>query len=323
MSHTFELPKTPASTIDGHGYDSSDDDVEITEVSANFKVANIKRANPTAIEPMQLQKMGIATPPQSPPYPVGMPPHSHPHPVQETMPLLSQLLSNSNLEAPQGYMICVPCYLCKQPFNNLDRLKEHLSIHANILQQNALAEATESLRQSPQNRQLDDMNILYSCDYCGKIFNSKYKLGYHRRNHHREAEALRKAQQPTLKCYVCRKQYKRKTFLQLHLKAKHGIIQPVDQTSPSSETSVTTTNSTESITSTGLGGRQIWSTNLLNSLAAAQYNPANEPAQKYMSTSEAPEPEPPRQQNFATWEPEQKYPLRSPFFNPNFLNCDS
>ncbi|XP_068147163.1 zinc finger protein 692-like [Drosophila tropicalis] len=317
MSYTFELPKTPASTIDGHGYDSDDDDVQITAIYGSLKPTYIDIVAPTTVEPMQLPVMGIATPPQSPPYPVGMPPHA----AHESMPLLSELLSNSNIEAPQGYIISVPCYLCKQPFNDIERLKEHLSIHADIINQTALAEATVS-RETPQNRQSAGTNILYSCEFCGKIVNSKCKLSYHRRYYHREAVIQKRAQlqqakeanrPPDItKCHLCRKQYKRLTFLKLHLKRKHGVDQESPAPPTSSESSLSS-NSTESITSTELAGRQVWSTNLLNSLAAAQYNPANETAQKYMSSSEAE----PRQQHKPIFEPEPKYPLRSPFFNPN------
>ncbi|XP_017096748.2 proteoglycan 4 [Drosophila bipectinata] len=49
-----------------------------------------------------------------------------------SMPLLSDLLARNtqDLNVPPGFMLCIPCYLCQQPFGDIESFKAHLTQHA-------------------------------------------------------------------------------------------------------------------------------------------------------------------------------------------------
>ncbi|KAH8401525.1 hypothetical protein KR009_006200 [Drosophila setifemur] len=176
----------------------------------------------------------------------------------------------------------------------------------------------------------------YECAWCGKRLSSNQALKYHtNRFHlsHHPPDRIGRDVQKQYKCSACKRRYKRRTFLLMHLKFKHGVTGtlPVATTStspekppppeepPSPECSVSpgyTSASTKEMD----GRREVWCTRIYNAVAAANYQPSREPAAKYVS--------PPRQpQEHATSaelelalevkpKPKRKYPLRSPFFNP-------
>ncbi|XP_034477579.1 uncharacterized protein LOC117784081 [Drosophila innubila] len=159
----FELPKSPASTLNGEYYNDDDSDSEVEFVGtyrpqantinyANsqqiFEHANLNgncyiphitsnvgqaNLNDTGYIPHITSNVGqmpllLATPPQSP--------HETQTQTQDLdMPSLRTLLSYNY--APTGYIMHIPCFLCKQPFNNIDSLRNHLGMHAAQINRNS------------------------------------------------------------------------------------------------------------------------------------------------------------------------------------------
>ncbi|XP_016968447.1 uncharacterized protein LOC108036676 [Drosophila biarmipes] len=174
----------------------------------------------------------------------------------------------------------------------------------------------------------------FECEWCGKRLSSRQSLRYHENHFHAEEELpeseMAKEGQKQHRCATCKKRYKRHTFLLMHMKVKHGIIQsPKRVPEPDSPTAVAPAPAPPEVA--GLEStkpspverakKEIWSTRIYNAVAAAKYKPASERADKYLCA--------PRRQpelleaGFATPK-KQTYPLRSPFFNPDlWLDCDA
>ncbi|XP_017066487.1 bromodomain-containing protein 4A [Drosophila eugracilis] len=171
----------------------------------------------------------------------------------------------------------------------------------------------------------------FECDWCGKRLSSRQALRYHESHFHAEEQVVLKRNgkdtQKQHKCPTCKKRYKRRTFLLMHMKVKHGIVCPSksvpDPESPN-DADVSPLSPEVSVSPKSLpdkeSRKEIWSTRIYNAVAAAKYRPASEKADKYMNT--------PRQQKeqmvsgFATTT-KRTYPLRSPFFNPDlWLDCN-
>ncbi|XP_052842777.1 zinc finger protein 219 isoform X2 [Drosophila gunungcola] len=166
----------------------------------------------------------------------------------------------------------------------------------------------------------------FECEFCGKRLSSRQSVKYHESHFHSEeelpAERMGKNVQKQHRCSTCKKRYKRRTFLLMHMKVKHGIINVPAPGSPDVPASPEAEVSPEAETLPAEEpGRSVWSTRICNALATAKYEPARERADKYVNA--------PRQQSdqlesgFAT-KPKRTYPMRSPFFNPDlWLDCDA
>lgn len=160
----------------------------------------------------------------------------------------------------------------------------------------------------------------FGCKLCGKRLSSRQALKYHSRVFHQieelPSDRIGRNVQKQYKCTVCRRRYKRLSFLNLHLKYSHGIVAPQKQAEkPKSPPVDCEAPPSASPPAPEPGRKEIWSTRLYNAVAAAQYQPASEPAAKYLS--------PPRQHSASsdsgatsTTQPKRTYPMRSPFFNP-------
>ncbi|XP_020814513.1 LOW QUALITY PROTEIN: bromodomain-containing protein 4 [Drosophila serrata] len=175
----------------------------------------------------------------------------------------------------------------------------------------------------------------FQCNWCGKGLSSRQSVRYHQSRFHfmenPPTYTVSKKVQKHFKCTTCKKRYKRRTFLLMHMKIKHGICEsetaevvtlppPATVESPVMEGSLSPERPLSAASSEGTR-REVWSTKVFNAVAAANYSPATEPAAKYVN--------PPRQQSelpesgFAA-KPKRVYPMRSPFFNPDlWLDCDA
>ncbi|KAL7735937.1 hypothetical protein ACLKA6_002377 [Drosophila palustris] len=391
----FELPKSPASTLDEEcdNADDSDNDVEFVGVFAN-KQATSEQANLNNYASNQ-QTFGhansngncnitsnvgqmpllLATPPQSP------------HEKQDTslpsldMPILNALMSNNNLAGypPTGYVMHIPCFLCKQPFNDILSLRDHLARHATQINKTAggpppppppipvnsnhpdplpalaavsrlefanmpriingntrfpgIIAPVPFIPQFPTNMPTAiNMNTTYSapapvpatlpapapaskhkyiCKLCGKVLRSEVCLDIHERMHKITPEQRKKWNTRAFKCNLCRKSYRLEYNLVKHMHVRHKPL----ATAPAAPISQPELPSQPTPPSSGDGQiikkpckKAVWSTKLMNAVAAANYSPASESASKYKSPVEEVNPQS---------MPKQKYALRSPFCNPN------
>ncbi|EDV37672.1 uncharacterized protein Dana_GF11296, isoform B [Drosophila ananassae] len=165
----------------------------------------------------------------------------------------------------------------------------------------------------------------FGCELCGKKLSSRQALKYHSRVFHQiedlPSDRIGRNVQKLYKCTVCKRRYKRQSFLKLHLKYSHGIITPPKEAAEPESSTVDceappAAEKSASPPAHEPGRKEIWSTRLYNAVAAAQYQPASEPAAKYLS---APRQHPARTDSGDTsaTQPKRIYPMRSPFFNPD------
>ncbi|KAH8252732.1 hypothetical protein KR032_001499 [Drosophila birchii] len=172
----------------------------------------------------------------------------------------------------------------------------------------------------------DRMSGRFQCEWCGKRLSSRQSVRYHQSRFHFMEDPptykVSKKTQKHFKCTTCKKRYKRRTFLLMHMKIKHGIfgseaadttVPPAIVESPVEEEAPLSPERPSSQSSSEGTRREVWSTKLFNAVAAAGYSPATEPAAKYVNQ--------PRQQSELESEyvvkPKRVYPMRSPFFNPD------
>ncbi|XP_062128343.1 sal-like protein 3 [Drosophila sulfurigaster albostrigata] len=367
----FGLPTSPESSED-YNTDTSDDDVEF--VGTYLMEAMTDQGNVPNIT-SNLGKMAtvLTTPPMSP---------QDIHNLQpKDMPSLTAMLSNNySGHTPTGYIVHIPCFLCKEPFNNINSLKEHLTMHAKQLN-GTLINNPRPTTQSMLPTDLFSGAPLIStstehaiplgaptpipptsvtmpateptetltCEICGRVLRSMLGLTLHVRSHY-NPDRQKYVAKP-FKCHMCRKSYRRQSNLQKHMTCRHGIrpitealpplprptADPVptlasDAASAAIPTAAATAAPTAAAESPAV--RQtvprpiqpppddelnikpsktiIWSTKLLNAVAAANYSPAVESASKYIAPTEESS-----QPSIFRPPPKQKYALRSPFCNPN------
>ncbi|XP_064552042.1 zinc finger protein 384-like [Drosophila montana] len=325
-STKFELPKSPAPTL--HNDDSDDDDVEfvgtIAPPTGEWKWhpnQNFATAPPL-----------LVTPPLSP---LGM------GVQQPNMPLLTAMLApNNSAYPPQGYIVHIPCFLCKQPFNDIDRLREHLIMHAAQLNYHGRLAAVDAPNACPlpppagievnggHSRLTKDMTINADppaqgkertemhCDHCSKVFRSTMSLQAHMKQHRLPYEANNKWwSRKQLRCPICQKGYKRDSFLLKHMAYKH--VEQLEQSRPECPPRPlrpAPAPAAAPAAERDQPKRCVYSTNLLNAVAAANYSPATESAAKYVPPTDTAQ----RQLDPCLKPPpKQKYALRSPYFNPN------
>ncbi|EDW61870.1 zinc finger protein rotund [Drosophila virilis] len=319
LNTKFDLPKSPAPTL--HNDDSDDvDDNDVEFVGTIAPPAGEWHWHPN-------QNLGTAppllvTPPLSP-LGMGM--------QQPNMPLLTAILAQNNgAYPPQGYIVHIPCFLCQQPFNDIDRLREHLTMHAaqlNFHVRPPALDAPNACRLPPPAgievnarlaRNTSDpptqgkARTEIHCDYCPKVLRSTMSLQAHLRQHRQPHEAQNKWwTRKQLRCPICKKSYKRDSFLLKHMAYKHG--EQLDQTRtecppcPPRPAPVAEREPPK---------RCVYSTNLLNAVAAANYSPATESAAKYVPPSDSAHSARQLDPSLKA-PPKQKYALRSPYFNPN------
>ncbi|KAH8372382.1 hypothetical protein KR093_011268 [Drosophila rubida] len=361
MSSKFELPNSPDST---QNEETSDDDVEFIGIFLNE--AQGAQTNIVKIS-SNLETMAtvLATPPLSPQDNNNLQP--------KDMPSLTAMLSHNYA----GYIVHIPCFLCQQPFSDIERLREHLTMHAKQLNipiindrppaqpilptelycgpplrstslQHAvsLAAATPA---PPVNATIPEATHL-TCKVCGRVLKSALGLTLHERSHNNPQR--KKWVAKAFKCHLCKKSYRRHTNLLKHMTFRHGI-RPINEVLPSllssalDPASATISNLASapaavsgSVTNVAAAAEPpavlptvprpiqpktppmddeqkpskkiIWSTKLLNAVAAANYSPAMESASKYIAPTEET-----AQQSAFKPKPKQKYALRSPFCNPN------
>ncbi|TDG47051.1 hypothetical protein AWZ03_006488 [Drosophila navojoa] len=324
LNTKFELPKSPASTLHN---DESDDDVEyigtILPPGRQQKIIDTKWSPNQNADTMASL---LATPPLSP---------EEPDTQQTYMPILTAMLSQ-NACPNSEFLVQIPCYLCNRPFNDINQLRDHLTMHASQLlihlrqgatdvpnlyplpptvapepsNRNEFVEVAQPPSQEePQPQQVKTTQ--FACDKCDKVYICKASLKLHQRLHHTQYPMHNNGRWWTgtsYKCHICRKSYKRECFLQKHIHYKHG---PQHCTNPLDEAVETT----PSVSSSEKPQRCVWSTKMFNAVAAANYNPATETASKYLppDTSSASETQNPTTKPLT----KRKYPLRSPHFNPN------
>lgn len=158
----------------------------------------------------------------------------------------------------------------------------------------------------------------FRCNTCHKMLISKTSLLLHQNIHHKSLQQvvppinqvaptinqLNNGVRKPLRCTICKKGYKRDANLSKHILSRHRIL-PMKSRQENPE---------EPMPDEGQQ-RIVWSTNLLNAVAAADYNPATEKVEKYL---------PPDVRGSTLNKPrKQKYALRSPYCNPYVIQHKS
>lgn len=155
----------------------------------------------------------------------------------------------------------------------------------------------------------------FRCETCHKQLNSKISLILHEKTHHKDSSpsvepltSLRnKRIRKPYKCSICKKGYKRERNLNKHILILHGVgASQLSQEQPA-----------KSIPDDDGERRIVWSTNLLNAVAAADYCPATERSDKYLAPTVR------GSNSFLNHPPKQKYALRSPYCNPYVIQYKS
>lgn len=157
----------------------------------------------------------------------------------------------------------------------------------------------------------------FRCNTCHKMLISKTSLLLHQKIHHKSLQAiapmkpvaprskqLKKRVRKPFRCNVCKKGYRRYVNLSKHILLRHGIL-PTKSRQENPEEPMA--NECQK--------RIVWSTNLLNAVAAADYNPAAEKVDRYL----------PPDVGGASLDKtaKQKYALRSPYCNPYVIQHKS
>lgn len=319
LNMKFELPKSPASTLHNDGSDDNDDNGDVEYMGTIVSPAgeqtligtNQNRSpNPNLATMPSL----LVTPPLSP---LGA--------QQSSMPFLTAMLSqNNSANLTQGYVVHIPCYLCKRPFSDIELLREHLTMHARQLNIHLRPGATDApnlytfpptatiepnnfnksvQKETQQQQRVETAQV--SCEDCGKHYSSKASLRAHQRQHRLPTENNKRCwSKRQYRCHICRKSYKRESFLHKHRLYKHSQQQ---YTHAEADPAAAEASAEQK-------QRCVWTTKVFNAVAAANYSPATETASKYLPpTPAASEPLNPSGRTV----PKQKYALRSPYFNPN------
>lgn len=166
----------------------------------------------------------------------------------------------------------------------------------------------------PQPTETESVNpTCIRCNICHKMLISKTNLLLHQKIHHNSLQVATEMKQVAppinqlappinqlnngirkpFRCTICKKGYRRDANLSKHILLRHGIL-PMKSRQENPEDPMPDEGQK----------RIVWSTNLLNAVAAADYNPATEKVEKYL---------PPDVRGSAR---KQKYALRSPYCNP-------
>lgn len=157
----------------------------------------------------------------------------------------------------------------------------------------------------------------FRCDTCHKMLISNTSLLLHQKIHHKSLQAVAPVKQvaPAMKqlnnrvrkpfrCNICKKGYRRDVNLSKHILLRHGIL-PIRSRQENPEEPMPDESQK----------RIVWSTNLWNAVAAADYNPATEKVDRYL---------PPDVGGASHNKPaKQKYALRSPYCNPYVMQHKS
>ncbi|KAH8416168.1 hypothetical protein KR222_009730, partial [Zaprionus bogoriensis] len=331
----FELPKSPASIVNDEERAESDAEHDDVDYVASYVADQSQTMHSSFVPHLTTNLVPIplllATPPQSP----------CDAQQQSEMPTLRALLSSNknnnnnksgsnaigNLSPEQP--VQVNCFVCQQPFTDYDALRQHLTLHAAQLNMHLsnpdtpvaatcpLPPPSYTLQMPLPNYTLDTPSpplpepaaapkstadcIRFQCEVCNMVLCSEHALHAHQRSH---LEAQQVSEQPrrkfTLKvfrCDICKRGYKRELNLRKHMRIRHGV-KAHDVAPRMPPRLVAKPRPTEG------QKRMVWSTNLLNAVAAANYNPAKETSAKYL---------PPTERGNGQ---RQKYALRSPYCNP-------
>lgn len=159
----------------------------------------------------------------------------------------------------------------------------------------------------------------FRCATCHKQLNSRISLILHERSHHKDSSfpvvpvtsMQNKRTRRPFKCSICKKGYKRERNLTKHILILHGLgsSQLIRQIPPEQPANPIPDDDDDS------ARRIVWSTNLLNAVAAADYCPAREKSDKYLAPTVSGSCQM-GMNSMLNQPPKQKYALRSPYCNP-------
>ncbi|KAH8297385.1 hypothetical protein KR044_011137 [Drosophila immigrans] len=183
------------------------------------------------------------------------------------MPSLTAMLSNNySGYTPTGYIVHIPCFLCQQPFSDIDSLREHLTMHAKQLNMPIInsrpttqtmlptdlfsgpplisrsihhavpiAAATPPLPLPPPQPPTasattppEPTNL--TCGICGRVLKSVLGLTLHARSHYNPER--KKWVAKAFKCHLCKKSYRRHANMLKHMTYRHNI-RPITEALPS------------------------------------------------------------------------------------------